>query len=226
MPCCIWESVNLLWPSREKGEDVQRTGLVGRVLEDNIALLILVLAERNQDDVSVVDPDLFSELSADQTEAPDAIEALVPRVLAFSRQGNLHLLYATGTYHGLQSSVSKHLENLGVFLAILLEGQLALLITECRVKLSVEMFLVEKRCRALFFCRHFCSDRKGFSFFGLPYSFSFFPLRLFLPPFPLFLGILTVRDQASGGKMCGERGGRLGFVVRWICWRSIRSWLM
>lgn len=24
------------------------------------------------------------------------------------------------------------------------------------------------------------------------HSFSFFPLRLFLPPFPLFLGMLTV----------------------------------
>ena len=111
-------------------------------------------------------------------------------------------------------------------LAIILEGQLALLITECRVKLSVKMLLVEKRCRALFFVAIFVRIGRDFLFFGFPYSFSFFPLRLFLPPFPLFLGILTVRDQASGGKMCGERGGRLGFVVRWICWRSIRSWLM
>jgi hypothetical protein len=28
------------------------------------------------------------------------------------------------------------------------------------------------------------------------HSFSFFPLRLFVPPFPLFFGILTERAQA------------------------------
>jgi len=28
------------------------------------------------------------------------------------------------------------------------------------------------------------------------YSFSFFPLRRFLPPFPLFFGILLGSDQA------------------------------
>jgi hypothetical protein len=39
----------------------------------------LVLAQRDQDDVAVVDPDLFPELAADQAEALDAVEALRAR---------------------------------------------------------------------------------------------------------------------------------------------------
>lgn len=78
----VWVSVKKLCRvSRENPRgNVQRTGLVGGVLQDNIALLVLVLAEGDKDDVSVVDPDLFPELSADQAEALDAIEALI-RVL-------------------------------------------------------------------------------------------------------------------------------------------------
>jgi hypothetical protein len=58
------------------GLHIQRTGLIGGVLEDNVALLVLVLAQRDQDDVAVVDPDLFPELAADQAEALDTVEAL------------------------------------------------------------------------------------------------------------------------------------------------------
>ena len=94
--------------------DVQRAGLVGRVLEDDIALLVLVLAEGDEDDVSVVDPDLFPQLAADQAETLDAVEA-----------------------HGLESAVTKHLEDLGVLLAILLEGQLALLVAAGRGVVSL-----------------------------------------------------------------------------------------
>jgi len=65
-----------------QGGDAQRTGLVSRVLEDDIALLILVLTERDEDDVAVVDPDLFPELAADETETLDAVEALMSRTCA------------------------------------------------------------------------------------------------------------------------------------------------
>ena len=55
---------------------VQRTGLVGRVFEDHVALLVLVLAQGDEDDVAVVDPDLFPQLATDQTQTLDAVEAL------------------------------------------------------------------------------------------------------------------------------------------------------
>ena len=55
---------------------VQRTSLVGGVLEDHVALLVLVLAQRNEDDVAVVDPNLFPELASDQAETLDTVEAL------------------------------------------------------------------------------------------------------------------------------------------------------
>lgn len=38
---------------------LEGTGLVCRVLEDDVALLVLVVTEREQDDVAVVDPDLL-----------------------------------------------------------------------------------------------------------------------------------------------------------------------
>lgn len=60
----------------ESGWCVQRTGLIGGVLEDDIALFVLVLAQRDQDDVAVVDPNLFPELAADQTKTLDTVEAL------------------------------------------------------------------------------------------------------------------------------------------------------
>ena len=36
----------------------ERTGFVGGILENNVALLILVVAEGEKDDVSLVNPDL------------------------------------------------------------------------------------------------------------------------------------------------------------------------
>lgn len=64
------------------GWRVQRTGLVGRVLEDHVALLVLVLAQRDEDDVAVVDPDLLPQLAADQAETLDAVKALWQSVSA------------------------------------------------------------------------------------------------------------------------------------------------
>lgn len=69
--------------SGRDGENVQGAGLIGRVLEDNVTLLVLVFAQRDQDDVAVVDPDLFPELAADQTEALDTVEALRVTLVLF-----------------------------------------------------------------------------------------------------------------------------------------------
>lgn len=58
------------------GGNVQGAGLVGRVLENHIALLILVLAERHKYDISVVNPDLLAKLSSNEAETLDTVEAL------------------------------------------------------------------------------------------------------------------------------------------------------
>lgn len=44
---------------------LQTPGLVGAVLEDDVALLVLVVAQRQEDDVALVDPDFFAELALD-----------------------------------------------------------------------------------------------------------------------------------------------------------------
>lgn len=54
---------------------LQGAGLVGGVLEDHVALLVLVVAERQQDDVALVDPDLLAQLAADVGQALGAVEA-------------------------------------------------------------------------------------------------------------------------------------------------------
>ena len=81
------------------------------------------------------------------------------------------------TYQSLESAVTQHLENLSVLLAFLLECEFALLIAIS----DVSNRGVGQRW-----------GRMG----AETHSFSFFPLRLFLPPFPLFFGILTERAQA------------------------------
>ena len=84
---------------------LERSRLVGVVLEDDVALLILVVTKRQQDDVALVDPDLLAELATDVGEATLTVEA-----------------------ERLETPVPKHLDNLSVLLSLLLEGQLALLI--------------------------------------------------------------------------------------------------
>lgn len=41
---------------------LEGAGLVGGVLEDDVALVVLVVAEGEEDDVALVDPDLLAEL--------------------------------------------------------------------------------------------------------------------------------------------------------------------
>lgn len=76
-----------------------------RVLHDHIALLVLVVSQRQQDDVALVNPDLLPQLATNMRQTTCAVEAL-----------------------SLQTSVSEHLDDLGVFLALLLEDEFALLV--------------------------------------------------------------------------------------------------
>jgi hypothetical protein len=105
----------------EKGSgrvDIQRAGLVGRVLENHVALLVLVLAQRDKDDVAVVDPDLFPQLAADETEALDAVEALnfvliftlptIPRQVWRAKQGERSIPWPR-VYRSPASSIPAHI---------------------------------------------------------------------------------------------------------------------
>jgi hypothetical protein len=86
----------------------------------------LVLAQRNEDNVAVVNPNLFPELSSNQAETLDTVEAL--SILLAHFPSVCASLWWQGAYHGLESAVPQHLENLGVLLPFLLEGKLALFI--------------------------------------------------------------------------------------------------
>lgn len=76
-----------------------------RILHYYVALFVLVVSQRQENNVALVDPDLLPQLAADMGKAARAVEALC-----------------------LQTAVSKHLDHLGVFLALLLEDELALLV--------------------------------------------------------------------------------------------------
>ena len=71
----------------------QTSCFVGRIFEDYIAFLILVIAERKEDDVALVDPDLLAQFTTDVGEPLGAIET-----------------------EGLESAIAEHFENLGIFL--------------------------------------------------------------------------------------------------------------
>ena len=83
----------------------QTPRFVRTVLEYNIALLVLVVAQREQDDVALVDPDFLAQLTADVGEALLAVEA-----------------------ERLEAAIAEHLEHLRVLLALFLERQLALFV--------------------------------------------------------------------------------------------------
>jgi hypothetical protein len=134
----------------------------------------LVLAKRDQNDVAVVDPDLFPQLAANETQTLDTVEALRRRS-KLERYGGA-LRGVDSAYHGLQAAVTQHLEDLSVLLAIFLERELTLLVAESRGSIRAG------------------SGRRGRG--RESYSFSFFPLLRFLPPFPLFFGILAVAKYA------------------------------
>lgn len=111
------------------------------------------------------------------------------------------------THHGFEATVPEHLEDLGVFLAILLERELTLLVTVATgLAISSTRGSVRMDGRA-------AVGGVAWGGRGISHSFSFFPLRLFLPPFPLFLGILTVGEGFAGVGWVGWlvfQGGRAG----------------
>lgn len=84
---------------------LQGTGLIGGVLHDNIALLVLVVTQGEENDVTLVDPDLLAKLATNVGQTLLAIEA-----------------------ESLQTAVTEHLHDLSVLLALLLEDKLTLLI--------------------------------------------------------------------------------------------------
>ena len=71
---------------------LQTPRLVRTVLEQHVALLVLVVAQGEQDDVALVDPHLLAELAADVGEALFAVET-----------------------EGFETAVAEHFEDLGVF---------------------------------------------------------------------------------------------------------------
>lgn len=75
---------------------LERTGFIGVVLQDNVTLVVLVITQRQQDDIAVVDPDLLSQLASDMGKALGTIEALY-------NTGSAILFWGiSGWLHGVQ----------------------------------------------------------------------------------------------------------------------------
>lgn len=73
---------------------VKNTGahLVRSILDNDVRLVILEIPQGQQDDISLVDPDLFSHLASDMGQSFRPVETL-----------------------GFYPAVPEHLEDLGVF---------------------------------------------------------------------------------------------------------------
>jgi hypothetical protein len=84
---------------------LQTAGLVGGVLHNNITLLVLVVTEREKDNITLVDPDLLAKLATNVSQTLLAVEA-----------------------QSLQTTVAEHLDDLSILLAVLLEDELTLLV--------------------------------------------------------------------------------------------------
>lgn len=92
---------------------LQGSGLVRVVLMHHITLVILEISQRHQDDVTLTHPHLLSQFSSNVAHSLDTIKT-----------GNL------------KSTISQHLGNLGVFLALILVDQLSFLTTVHVLSLS------------------------------------------------------------------------------------------
>lgn len=84
---------------------LETAGLVGGVLHDHVALLVLVITQREENDVTLVDPDLLPQLATDVGKSLLAVEA-----------------------ESLQTAVAEHLHDLRILLALLLENEFTLLV--------------------------------------------------------------------------------------------------
>jgi hypothetical protein len=94
-PDVVWQLIILL----------EHTGLIGCVLQDHIRLLVLVLTETHQHDISLGYPHLLPHLATNMTEALNAIDTL-----------------------RFEAAVTQHSNDLGVLLPILLVNKLTLLL--------------------------------------------------------------------------------------------------
>lgn len=120
---------------------LESSGLVGVVLHDDIGLVVLEISERKQNDISLVDPDLLSELSSDVSKSSDTVKAL-----------------------GLDSAVTKHLCDLGILLALLLEHKLSLaalvlVLSSSSVLASLELVKFNTRFELVSITCHCASSR-------------------------------------------------------------------
>ena len=106
---------------------LQGTGLVGGVLHDNVALLVLVITEREKDDVTLVDPDLLAHLATNVSQTLLAIEA-----------------------ERLETTVAQHLHDLSVLLALLLEDELTLLVVVLVLATTTVLTALFSNCQILY----------------------------------------------------------------------------
>lgn len=131
----------------------------------HVTLVVLVVTQRQQDDVALVDPDLLAKLAADVAESAGAVEALRLQA-AISGEMSAHTSPATLCWG----------EASGCFVPDL-GGR------EAGGRRQLTYPSIFTTC-----AYSWPSSLKVSSRFSL--SFSFFPRLRFLPPFPLFLGIL------------------------------------
>lgn len=90
---------------RQLAVGLETSGLIGGVLHDNVALFVLVFTQREENNVTLVDPDLLPELATNVCQTLLTVEA-----------------------KSLQTAVTQHLHDLRILLAFLLEDEFALLV--------------------------------------------------------------------------------------------------
>ena len=110
-----------LW---ELAVGLEGASLVGGVLEDDVSLLVLVVAEGQQNDITLVNPDLLTELATDVSEALGAVEAESLEAAVTQHLQDLSIL-CDGVLVAMCSSTVEEYERT---LTLLLEGELALLV--------------------------------------------------------------------------------------------------
>ncbi|EGX90123.1 hypothetical protein CCM_06542 [Cordyceps militaris CM01] len=120
---------------------LERAGLVGRVLEDDVALVVLEITQREEDDVALVDPDLFAHFTANLgmlvlerdecvCEPGGGASADLCRGAAMQRESHETEggEYCRRRVHPGHRNIKNHLQDLGVLLTVLLEGEFSTLV--------------------------------------------------------------------------------------------------
>merc|ERR1712029_1328790 len=76
---------------------------IGRIFLDHISFSILIISETNKNDIRLIDPHFLSQISTNVTQSFDTVKT-----------------------HSFESSITKHLGDLGVLLAIFFENEFTL----------------------------------------------------------------------------------------------------